>query len=294
MGLLQATEVIKLILGIGEPLIGRLLMYDALGATFTELKVRRDPECPICAPEDADELASSPTTRRSAPRRDKRRRRPRMATIRIPPVLRPSVGGEREVSADGATVGDVARPRSSKRTPRPASSSSTRTGELNRYVNVYLNDEDVRVLDGLDTAVAEGDDARDPAGDGRRRLMRRRHSPRASDRLHRWRSSACAGRTRSLDRQHAAGRAAAHLAQAGGAHLGQAREANPTGSVKDRVAKSLIEDAEAGGLIAPGQTILEPTSGNTGISLAMICRARATRSKVVMPDNVTPRAHASC
>jgi molybdopterin/thiamine biosynthesis adenylyltransferase/rhodanese-related sulfurtransferase len=49
MGLLQATEVVKLILGEGDPLIGRLLMYDALGATFTELKVRRDPECPICS-----------------------------------------------------------------------------------------------------------------------------------------------------------------------------------------------------------------------------------------------------
>jgi molybdopterin/thiamine biosynthesis adenylyltransferase/rhodanese-related sulfurtransferase len=54
MGLLQATEVIKLIVGIGEPLVGRLLLYEALGATFTELKVRRDPECPICSrpPED--------------------------------------------------------------------------------------------------------------------------------------------------------------------------------------------------------------------------------------------------
>ena len=49
MGLLQATEVIKLVTGAGEPLIGRLLLYDALGATFTELKVRRDPECPICS-----------------------------------------------------------------------------------------------------------------------------------------------------------------------------------------------------------------------------------------------------
>jgi molybdopterin/thiamine biosynthesis adenylyltransferase/rhodanese-related sulfurtransferase len=54
MGLLQATEVVKLIVGAGEPLIGRLLLYEALGATFTELKVRRDPECPICSrpPED--------------------------------------------------------------------------------------------------------------------------------------------------------------------------------------------------------------------------------------------------
>jgi sulfur-carrier protein adenylyltransferase/sulfurtransferase len=49
MGLLQATEVVKLILGEGEPLIGRLLLYEALGATFTELKVRRDPDCPICS-----------------------------------------------------------------------------------------------------------------------------------------------------------------------------------------------------------------------------------------------------
>jgi molybdopterin/thiamine biosynthesis adenylyltransferase/rhodanese-related sulfurtransferase len=49
MGLLQATEVVKLILGEGEPLIGRLLMYDALAATTTEVKVRRDPDCPICS-----------------------------------------------------------------------------------------------------------------------------------------------------------------------------------------------------------------------------------------------------
>jgi len=63
---------------------------------------------------------------------------------------------------------------------------------------------------------------------------------------------------------------------------------NPTGSVKDRVARSMIEDAEAKAAIAPGQTILEPTSGNTGISLAMICRRKGYPLKVVMPDNVTP------
>ena len=63
---------------------------------------------------------------------------------------------------------------------------------------------------------------------------------------------------------------------------------NPTGSVKDRVARSLIEDAEEKGAIQPGQTILEPTSGNTGISLAMICSRKGYPLKVVMPDNVTP------
>jgi [CysO sulfur-carrier protein]-thiocarboxylate-dependent cysteine synthase len=62
---------------------------------------------------------------------------------------------------------------------------------------------------------------------------------------------------------------------------------NPTGSVKDRVARSMIEAAEAEGAISSGQTILEPTSGNTGISLAMICRLKGYPLKVVMPDNVT-------
>src|SRR3954449_6464488 len=62
---------------------------------------------------------------------------------------------------------------------------------------------------------------------------------------------------------------------------------NPTGSVKDRVAKSMIDAAEAEGAVEPGQTILEPTSGNTGISLAMICRIKGYPLRVVMPDNVT-------
>jgi cysteine synthase len=63
---------------------------------------------------------------------------------------------------------------------------------------------------------------------------------------------------------------------------------NPTGSVKDRVARALIEDAEEKGAIGRGTTILEPTSGNTGISLALICSLKGYRLKVVMPDNVTP------
>src|SRR5580693_1260733 len=63
---------------------------------------------------------------------------------------------------------------------------------------------------------------------------------------------------------------------------------NPTGSVKDRVARSMIDDAEEKGAISPGQTILEPTSGNTGISLAMIARRKGYKLRVVMPENVTP------
>jgi len=62
---------------------------------------------------------------------------------------------------------------------------------------------------------------------------------------------------------------------------------NPTGSIKDRTALSLIEDAERRGKVRPGDTIMEPTSGNTGISMAMICRVRGYRLVAVMPENVT-------
>jgi bacteriocin biosynthesis cyclodehydratase domain-containing protein len=48
IGLVQATEAVKLILGIGEPLVGRLLTYDALGMRFREVRLRRDPKCPVC------------------------------------------------------------------------------------------------------------------------------------------------------------------------------------------------------------------------------------------------------
>jgi molybdopterin/thiamine biosynthesis adenylyltransferase len=50
MGTIQATEAVKVLAGIGDTLAGRLLVYDALGMTFTELKLRRDPECPACGP----------------------------------------------------------------------------------------------------------------------------------------------------------------------------------------------------------------------------------------------------
>ena len=48
IGVVQATETIKVLLGIGEPLIGRLMTYDALGMRFREVRLRRDPKCPLC------------------------------------------------------------------------------------------------------------------------------------------------------------------------------------------------------------------------------------------------------
>ncbi|MBV9119295.1 MAG: cysteine synthase family protein [Chloroflexi bacterium] len=62
---------------------------------------------------------------------------------------------------------------------------------------------------------------------------------------------------------------------------------NPTGSVKDRIARAMIEQAELTGQLKPGMTILEPTSGNTGISLAMIAGRKGYKVRVVMPENVS-------
>ncbi|WP_305151490.1 cysteine synthase A [uncultured Dubosiella sp.] len=62
---------------------------------------------------------------------------------------------------------------------------------------------------------------------------------------------------------------------------------NPTGSVKDRIAKAMIDDAEAQGVLKPGATIIEPTSGNTGIGLASVGAARGYRVVIVMPDTMS-------
>jgi cysteine synthase B len=67
---------------------------------------------------------------------------------------------------------------------------------------------------------------------------------------------------------------------------------NPTGSVKDRIARQMIEAGERDGILTPGCTILEPTSGNTGISLAFVARLKGYKVQVVMPDNVSEERNA--
>ena len=77
-------------------------------------------------------------------------------TVKIPAQLRAATGGDGEIEVDGSTVGDVLNSLTSSH-PDTKSQIFGEGGDLNRYVNVYLNDEDVRVLDGLGTAVSDSD-----------------------------------------------------------------------------------------------------------------------------------------
>lgn len=79
-----------------------------------------------------------------------------MAKVKIPPVLRPQVSGMSEVEVEGSNVGDVLRGLADQH-PETAEQLFSAEGALNRYVNVYVNDEDVRVQQGLETGVASGD-----------------------------------------------------------------------------------------------------------------------------------------
>jgi molybdopterin synthase sulfur carrier subunit len=79
-----------------------------------------------------------------------------MPTIKVPPVLRQQTDGEAEVSVEGGTVGDMLKALAD-RYPSTKDQLFSPEGDLNRYVNIYLNDEDVRVLEGLDTSVGDAD-----------------------------------------------------------------------------------------------------------------------------------------
>ncbi|MCB1998382.1 MAG: pyridoxal-phosphate dependent enzyme, partial [Rhodoferax sp.] len=67
----------------------------------------------------------------------------------------------------------------------------------------------------------------------------------------------------------------------------KSERANPGGSIKDRIALAMVEDAEARGLLKPGGTIVEPTSGNTGIGLAMVAAVKGYTLVLVMPDSMS-------
>ena len=73
--------------------------------------------------------------------------------------------------------------------------------------------------------------------------------------------------------------------------LGKAEFMNPGGSVKDRAARAIIDDAERSGRLLPGATVVEGTAGNTGIGLAHVCNARGYRLVIVMPDNQSPEKY---
>jgi cysteine synthase/molybdopterin converting factor small subunit len=193
-----------------------------------------------------------------------------MTQVRIPPTLRNEVGGARQVDAAGATVRELLEDLASR---YPALGAQIlEDGGLAPFVNVYLGGEDVRTLDGLDTAVQAdqtlillpamaGGNVRAPG------LV-------ASSLLD------LVGSTPLLELPRLAPRPGVKL-------YAKLEGQNPSGSIKDRVAKAMIEAAESSGELEPGRRLLEPTSGNTGISLAMVAKAKGYPLTVVMPENAT-------
>jgi cysteine synthase B len=196
-------------------------------------------------------------------------------------VLREAAGGARELDVPGGTVADVLEALYAEH-PAVRRQLQGSDGELHRFVNIYVNDEDVRLLDWLDTPVGDDDTlmilpamaggapsalalplaARGVVGGVLPDLVE------------------SIGDTPLVELKHVTPNPAVRM-------LAKLESHNPTGSIKDRTARSMIEDAERRGLIRPGDTIMEPTSGNTGISLAMIARVRGYRLVAVMPENVT-------
>src|SRR5262249_49930529 len=149
----------------------------------------------------------------------------------------------------------------------------TPEGGLHRFVNVYINDEDVRFLGALDAKLNDGDTVTIlPAGAGgaeKPRRMARDDSP----------LDAC-GDTPPVGPPRRSPSPDVRL-------WAKLEDRNPTGSIKDRPAVWMIRAAEAAGHLRQGDTILEPTSGNTGIALAMVAKLRGYRLVCVMPENVS-------
>jgi cysteine synthase/molybdopterin converting factor small subunit len=188
--------------------------------------------------------------------------------VRIPPTLRDSVGGAREVDASGSTVRELLADLAG-RFPGLGSQVLENGNEIVPFVNVYVNNEDVRTLEGLETPVGDGTSViLLPAMAGGERTL----TPSLLETI---------GGTPLVELPR--------ISPEGGARLYAKLEGqNPTGSIKDRIAKTMVEAAESSGELEPGRELLEPTSGNTGISLAMVAKLRGYPLTCVLPENSTP------
>jgi [CysO sulfur-carrier protein]-thiocarboxylate-dependent cysteine synthase len=188
--------------------------------------------------------------------------------VRIPPTLRDAVGGAREVDAGGDTLRELLSDLSAQ-FPTLGRQVLEDGSELAPFVNVYVDNEDVRTLDGLDTPLRPGATViLLPAMAGGERTL----TPSLLETI---------GSTPLVE--------LTHLAPHEGVTLYAKLEGhNPAGSLKDRIAKAMIEAAEAAGELEPGRALLEPTSGNTGISLAMVAKLKGYPLTCVMPENATP------
>ena len=189
-----------------------------------------------------------------------------MTKVRIPPTLRDEVGGAREVEASGTTVADLLADLAER---FPALGRQVlEDGDLAPFVNVYVDNEDVRTLGGLDAHVREGATViLLPAMAGGERTL----TSSIVDTI---------GETPLVELPRLAPHEGVRL-------YAKLEGANPTGSLKDRVAKAMIEAAEASGELEPGRALLEPTSGNTGISLALVAKLKGYPLTCVMPENAT-------
>jgi cysteine synthase B len=195
-----------------------------------------------------------------------------MRVVRIPPTLRNEVGGARQVEADGETVREVLDDLVER---HPALAPQIlQDGGIAPFVNVYVGGEDVRTLDGLDTSVPVGGTViLLPAMAGG--ASRPWAPPVASSLLD------LVGSTPLVELPRLSPKPTVKL-------YAKLEGQNPTGSIKDRVAKAMIEAAEASGELEPGRALLEPTSGNTGISLALVAALKGYPLTCVMPENATP------
>jgi cysteine synthase B len=210
--------------------------------------------------------------------------------VRIPPTLRNEVGGARQVDAAGATVRELLDDLAER---YPALGAQILdNGDLAAFVNVYLGGEDVRTLDGLDTAVADGQTLiLLPAMAGGSAQPGIRPAARTAERRTRARLGPAAARPASSLLDLIGSTPLVELPRISpkpGVKLYAKLEGqNPSGSIKDRVAKAMIEAAEAAGELEPGRELLEPTSGNTGIALAMVAKLKGYPLTCVMPANAT-------